>query len=157
MDLLVRTIDKTSADPDQNLRLTKRGDVIAYHPPGSDWGVEELLYPEWFIVSVPDMSVAQAESFLQPEHPPTDAPNQPVAARAVAIDLDALGIAPLAYGKSADPVPIPPPRDATYDADQNVIPDAQSMASYVMAAKVVKPPTQPTNVIGPTTHVLGPR
>ena len=157
MDLLVRIVDKTSTDPMKDLSLTKRGDVIAYHPPGSDWGVEELVYPEWVLVSVPDMTVAQAESFLQPETPPADAPDQPVATRAYGIDLDALGIAPLGASKSDPPIPVLPARDATYDADQNVIPDTSSTASAVMAAQIAKPPTQPPNVLGPRTRTIGPR
>lgn len=72
MELLVRIIDKRDLkDPVKDAQLTKAGDVIAFHEDGADWGVMELKNPEWRIVSVPGMSLLEAEALTAPELPPT--------------------------------------------------------------------------------------
>ena len=90
MQLLVRVVDRISKDPTRNLQLTKRGDVIAVKPDDADWGTEELTNPEWRIISVPDMTAAEAAALMTQELPPLGNPGQPVMKRAFRLDLDAL-------------------------------------------------------------------
>lgn len=145
MELLVRTVNKESPDPGNNIQLTKRGDVISYHLDGGSWGIEELLNPEWIILQVVDMTVEQAESMLQPEFPPESNPGQPVLKRIYAIDLNTMGIFLSA-------------RTATYDADQRVIADFVVPVELVAANIIIKPPSIDPNGIGPVESMtIGPK
>lgn len=150
MQLLVRVVDKVSADRVKNLILTKRGDVIAVKDDGETWGLQELLNPEWQIISVANLPVAQAQALLTPELPPQGKPTAPVAKRFFRVDLDALGIAPL------DAKGTPPPRTATFDKDQLVVPDGSALPIPIAAATSQKPATVDPSVIGPSGDVIGP-
>lgn len=91
MELLVRIVDKVSNDPDKNKQLTKAGDVIAFKPDGSSWGLMELKNPEWRIIRV-DITEAEAEALIAPELPP-DLDNEYILLkRQMKIDLDALDV-----------------------------------------------------------------
>jgi hypothetical protein len=93
MELLVRVVDKRSDDKVNDIMLTKRGDVIVVKPDGHDWTERERTYPEWRILRLPDMTEAEAYSFISPQKP-TDAKLRFVLApRAKRIDLDAIGVA----------------------------------------------------------------
>lgn len=89
MELLVRVVDKISPDKGKNIELTKRGDVIAVKPDGSDWGTEELANPNWQIFRIP-MTDIEAQNLLQPEFPKLATPNQPVMKRLFKLDLDVM-------------------------------------------------------------------
>jgi hypothetical protein len=139
MELLVRIVDKTSADPASNIQLTKRGDVIAYHEDGGEWGTAERSNPEWIILGVTGMTTAQADSLLQPETPPADNPQQPVMKRLYALDLDAMGSVPVVR--------------ATGTAPDYVVPVAEVQANVIQ-----KPPSVDPSTIGPTrTTIIGPQ
>jgi hypothetical protein len=144
MELLVRTVDKVSSNPSFHIQLTKRGDVITYHPDGGSWGIEELAYPEWIILGVTDMTEDQANSLLQSEEPPADSPNTPVAQRKYAIDLDALGIAI-------------PSRTAVYESDGRTAPDYILPVETVAANIITKPPSSDPSSIGPVSTSIGPK
>lgn len=94
MELLIRIVDKvnpTSAELDS--KCMKAGDVIAIKPGGSDWGVQEILNPEWRIIRVPGLSQAEIDALLAPELPPTLDEEYPLLRkRAMKLDLDALDI-----------------------------------------------------------------
>ena len=69
-ELLVRVVSKVNpADPFKDVKLTKRGDVIAVQPDGWGWGREELRHPDWRIFRWPSVSVSEASVFLSPELP----------------------------------------------------------------------------------------
>lgn len=89
MQLLVRIIDKISDDPDKNLQLTKAGDVIAFKPDGSDWGLMELKNPEWRIIQT-DITEAEAEALIAPEQPPDLDKEYILRKRQMRLDLDTL-------------------------------------------------------------------
>ena len=95
-EMLVRVVDKISADPYLNAKLTKRGDVISVQPDGWVWGKEEQKNPDWRIVKLPGVSVTNASQFVAPEK---DAdlknPSRVLQSRAARLDLDnlPLGIA----------------------------------------------------------------
>lgn len=67
-ELLVRVVDK--GEP-ENVRCTKRGDVIVVMPDGWMWGNAELADPHYRILRVPDMSVSEASALLA-EEPPSE-------------------------------------------------------------------------------------
>lgn len=95
MELLVRIADKRDEkDPVKDARLTKAGDVLAFHEDGADWGVMEVKNPEWRIVRVPKLSQEEAEALIAPELPPTLDKDYPLLRkRAMRLDvarLDAL-------------------------------------------------------------------
>lgn len=143
MQLLVRVVDKTSNDSSKNYELTKRGDVIAAKPDGADWGMLELTNPEWRIISVPDMSEAQANALLVPETPPLNNPRQICRKRAFKVDVDSL------MTKGYDFSKMRLDKNAAQDAinTKKIVPDLVSNAVDISTAKVLKVQTDPV-VIG---------
>lgn len=89
MQLLVRIVDRISDDPDKNVQLTKAGDVIAFKPDGSDWGLMELTNPEWRIIQV-DITEVEAEALVAPELPPDLDGEYILRKRQMKLDLDTL-------------------------------------------------------------------
>lgn len=88
-ELLVRVVDKVNPDFYANTKCLKRGDVIAVCEDGWGWGVEELANPDWRILKIPDMTVAEASVFLAPErNRDPGQPSRTLQRRAFAIDLD---------------------------------------------------------------------
>lgn len=95
-ELLVRVVDKVNADDFYlDCQCTKRGDVIAVVPDGWDWGREERANPEWTILSVPDMSVGEAQMLVSAEPAQALAPSRTLQRRAFGLDLDGLDAARL--------------------------------------------------------------
>lgn len=95
-EMLVRVVDKISADPYLNAKLTKRGDVISVQPDGWVWGKEEQKNPDWRIVKLPGVSVTNASQFVAPEKDADPKnPSRVLQSRAARLDLDnlPLGIA----------------------------------------------------------------
>lgn len=90
-EMLVRVVDKINDDPYLDAKCTKRGDVITIQPDGWVWSRAELNNPDWRIIKVPGVSVAQAQEFLEPEADTDPAnPSAVLQRRAHKIDLDAL-------------------------------------------------------------------
>lgn len=65
-EMLVRTVDKVSADPVKDALLSKRGNVIAIKPDGHEWTQRELTNPHWVVVREPKLSIEEAEKYLAP-------------------------------------------------------------------------------------------
>lgn len=147
MQLLVLVVDKTSPDPARNIQLEKRGDVIAVRRPDESWGLNELLGADWRIISVPDMTEDEANSFLAPELEPIGKPDAPVMKRIFKFNIDSY----------VDKSTVDAPRTATYDKDQLVVPDVQAVKSDVLAVKIMKPASKDPSIIGPVdSPVIGP-
>lgn len=89
MQLLVRVVDKISADKGKNIQLTKRGDVIAVKQDGESWGSRELDNPDWRIFQIP-LTDLEAQNLLQPEIPKQASPDQPMMKRLFKLDIDAM-------------------------------------------------------------------
>ena len=124
-ELLIRTVDTVHADFYTNCGATKRGDVIVVCPDGWSWGTTERMSGEWRLLIVPDMTMAEAESFLGPERSVDPAhPSRTLQPRSFRINLDAL-----------------PAGDVT--------------AAQVMAAKVAVPPIPDPAILGDVTSVIG--
>lgn len=68
-ELLVRVVSKSSADPAQDAKLTKRGDVIVVAPDGWGWSTIELTAPHWRIFKWSSVTESEASALLTPELP----------------------------------------------------------------------------------------
>lgn len=66
-ELLIRTIDKTADNVDQDRLLSKRGDVIVVEPDGHNWGAQELTSDFWMIIKVPGVEVEMFNDLLIPQ------------------------------------------------------------------------------------------
>lgn len=99
-ELLVRVVDKVNTDPYLNVKLTKRGDVIAICPDNWGWGSEELSNTDWRIISLPNVTETQAASFLAAELD-TDPlnPSKMLQRRGFKLDLDHPNISAEVSGK----------------------------------------------------------
>lgn len=131
-ELLVRVVDKVSADPYLDAALTKRGDVIAVQPDGWVWGLEEQRSPEWRILRVPGVSVAAAASLLTPE-PETDPqnPSRMLQRRMFRLDLDAPELTGLLASRKGKPA---------HRADLSI--------DDLLALRIRKPAIQDPNTLG---------
>lgn len=99
-ELLVRVVDKVSADPLIDAQCTKRGDVIVVMPDGHGWGRMELNNPDWRIVKIPGVKVSEALHFTEPEQPADPMNPEPgLRIRAARLNIDAL---PDPKGQMAD-------------------------------------------------------
>lgn len=144
MQLLVRVVDKTSADPVANVQLSKRGDVIATAPDDHTWGLAEISAADYRIVKV-DFTDVEAASFLVPEHGSLGEKGTPRAKRAFYIDLDTLAAVGIRFEG---------PRRATWDADQLTVPDVEVVKHLILAAKRKKSATvDPRGVRGPSNAI----
>lgn len=91
-ELLLRVVDKVSSDPYKDVKLTKRGDVVAVCPDGWGWSSEEQTNPHWRIVKWPALSVSAATVFLSSEidtEPQLVGENPMLQRRGFSFDLDA--------------------------------------------------------------------
>lgn len=141
MELLVRVTDKVHPDPVRSAKLTKRGDVIAWHPDGADWGAREIDNPEWRILSVPGLTEAEADGLVAAEPGRNvGAASPPARLRHVRLDLDRLDR--LEGGK------IRAPRTATAV-------DCVVGLEHVRAVRELKPPVFDAGVIGHRDNVIG--
>lgn len=70
-EILLRVVDKVGADVYKNCQCLKRGDVVVVQPDGWPWGREELTNPDWRIIKLPNVTVAEMQQFLSAE-PITD-------------------------------------------------------------------------------------
>lgn len=66
-EILIRVTSKIAADFYPNCRITKRGDVIDVEPDGWPWGTDERTASFWRLLSLPNVSVAYAKTFLARE------------------------------------------------------------------------------------------
>lgn len=64
MEILVKAISATHADPAKDLACYKAGDPVVVQPDGHVWGAEEGL-PRFWVVKVPSVTVAQALAYLE--------------------------------------------------------------------------------------------
>ena len=88
VEMLVRRVDKTNKNTDiENAQCTKRGDVIAVKELGWQWSAVERNNVNWVVLVVEDMTVGDAEAFLQAEQPIAAAEAQPLLKRRM-LDLD---------------------------------------------------------------------
>ena len=92
-ELLVRVKDKTSNDPRKDVRLTKRGDVIAVQPDGWPWGKEEVAATFWRIVKIPGAAVGDYAHLLVEQLPQSRELDEMLFRRAFHLDLDAIDVA----------------------------------------------------------------
>ncbi len=76
-ELLVRLRDNTLADPIQNRKCWKRGMVITIQADGWTWGIEERTNPLFIIVKAPDLTIAQASTFMGNLIDPNSTPLNP--------------------------------------------------------------------------------
>jgi hypothetical protein len=88
-ELLVRTVDKVTADKFMDNLLTKAGDVIVVRPDGWAWSEIERTAPFWTIIKVPGASAEWGRQFLVGEIVDEKVILNPKP-RAVSIDLSAL-------------------------------------------------------------------
>ncbi len=90
MEIIVRVVDKKHpSDPVLDNQCIKAGDVAGVKPDGFAWGKEELNGLNWRIISVPDLTPAQAAALVA--HEPGDpATNRMVRARGNHLNLDLL-------------------------------------------------------------------
>lgn len=65
--VLLRIVDKTSDDPAKDCRLRKRGDVVCVVPDTHEFSEFELNHPEWRVLSIPSLSVEDAETWRTPD------------------------------------------------------------------------------------------
>lgn len=89
-ELLIRVRDKTNDDPYLDARCLKRGDVVVVVEDGWQWEREELTNPDWRILQLPNVTVAQAVAFVGEEV--DDNPEQPsrvLRRRGWSFDVDA--------------------------------------------------------------------
>lgn len=86
MELLIRVADKISDDIYRNVKLTKRGHVIAVMPDGHDWGARELDNPDWRIIRITGIGAAEARALVAEE--PGLEVNRMRQCRAFKLDLD---------------------------------------------------------------------
>ena len=78
VEMLVRRADKINKKSEQlNAMCTKRGDVIVVKETPCVWSQREINDPNYVIVRV-DMTIGDAESFLQEEEPITSREAQPL-------------------------------------------------------------------------------
>lgn len=93
MELLIRIIDKPkSGNATVDSQRTTAGDVIAFAPDGHIWGKEEVRNPEWRIVRVPGLLLADAEAMTAPELPESFSPNRLLRKRQFKLDIEQLDI-----------------------------------------------------------------
>lgn len=93
-ELLVRTISKTSDNIYDDVKLTKRGDVIVVMEDGHEWSPTELKAPFWQIIKVPGVKSDYFAALLVEElkegvQPDPAVPNT-LQRRAFKLDLDNL-------------------------------------------------------------------
>lgn len=150
MQLLVRIVDKISDDKAKNIQLTKRGDVIVIKKDGEEWGIEELINPDWRIISVPDMTEVEAKALLTPEFPPSNNPDKPVMLRAFKLDLDAL----IAKGYKIDDARLLD-KTAAEALSNKIVVDTLAPKVDVADVKTLKPIPPDPKVIGPTETIIG--
>lgn len=87
-ELLVFTRDKEDGpNAEHNLVKHRRGDVIVAMPDGHDWTeTERTGHPEWTILKVPGMSLAEGQALAHPE--PEEPTRRLFHRRLFHIDLD---------------------------------------------------------------------
>jgi hypothetical protein len=90
-ELLVRVFSKSSTDPAQDAKLTKRGDVIVVVPDGWGWSDIECTNPHWRIFKWPSVTESEASALLTPELPisEADVDNPLLQRRGFNLNLDA--------------------------------------------------------------------
>ena len=66
-EILFMVRDKANGDPYLDVKNYKRGDAIHIAPDGWQWGSIELTNPGWRIVALPNITEAQAASFMAKE------------------------------------------------------------------------------------------
>lgn len=86
--MLVRVVDRNSADPYKHAQLTKRGDVIAVVDDGHVWRPAELAGDQWVVVHV-DAEPKDLTDFVQEESPDPKNPTNLLKRRAIGFNLDA--------------------------------------------------------------------
>ena len=76
-ELLMKYVTYVHPDPVLDRRgAYKRGDIVVVRPDGWSWGRKEVLAAnqggKFSIIKLPDLTVAEAEEYLQPERLDTD-------------------------------------------------------------------------------------
>ena len=69
-ELLISAVDKTHPDPKVNVRLFKKGDVVAAMPDGHKWGREERNPEKFMIIKVPALDIQEARRLCVPDFEP---------------------------------------------------------------------------------------
>jgi hypothetical protein len=93
-ELLVRVVSKNNDDdPYLDAKCLKRGDVVTIQRDGWAWGRQELKNPHWRILSIPEMTVEQAQVFTSQEVATTLYETAMLQSRGFHIDLDHTSLA----------------------------------------------------------------
>jgi hypothetical protein len=89
-DLLIRIRDKeSSGDAETDALQFKRGDVVAVWPTPGPWGGAELTNPDWRILSLPNVDVADVGELLRVE---ADALEKTARKRRARFNVDGAGL-----------------------------------------------------------------
>lgn len=152
MDAVVLLLDKTNDDPYLDAKCFKRGDVIDFMPAGLDWReypgiVEQVKSGDWGIISIPDLTEAEADSLLASE------PGDPLMNKMLQQRFTKIDLAAISDQKLLDDI-------TNLSADVSTTPATPvAQKSTVLEAVVVKQPLKDPNpaVIGPVDEqVIGP-
>ena len=88
-ELFVRLVDKVHPDPYRDVHCLKRGDVVVACPDGWSWGRLERASMDHLIVSVPALSLEEAQGMLGPElDVDSRQPSRVLRRRAARLDVD---------------------------------------------------------------------
>lgn len=90
--IVVQLVDKTHPDPEMDARQYKRGDVICALPDDHVFSEYERNNPAWRIISVPDMSLSEAQALCANE-PGDPKVNRMLQRRVFRLDPGTLGAA----------------------------------------------------------------
>lgn len=96
-EILVRIEDKTHENPDINVTLSKKGDVIVVVEDEHLWGELEKSQPFWQIIKLPNISVDQINSSLMMRQHPIGHDKVPLCNREFYLDFDNVLDAPRLY------------------------------------------------------------
>lgn len=96
MMALVRVVSRRVADPYQDCKLMKRGDVIAVGPDTWPWSPIERTHIEWRLFTVTGISDAEIQAWTVGEKSQTLQESRMLRKRAFYLDLDALPAASIA-------------------------------------------------------------
>lgn len=90
IEMIVRRSDKVNLNSKSgDAQCTKRGDVIAVKEQPCNWSERERNNPDWVILEFDDMTIGDAEAFLQTEQPIAATEAQPLLKkRIMSLNLD---------------------------------------------------------------------
>jgi len=92
-EVVLRVQDKVNDDFYLNTKCTKRGDIIAVLPDGSDWGSDVRTLPFYRIIKLPNVSVVEASAMLATElDSDGNNPSRTLQRRKFRLDIETAGL-----------------------------------------------------------------